>query len=136
MMQGGVAQRLADGEIGILKLYVLAHQGDVHRLSGFLKKGGYRVVTAVDGESGVAEAEQTKPDLILMDVVMPGLNGFQATRQLSRNPETSGIPIILVTTKGQETDRAWGLRQGAREYVVKPVVAGELLKKIKSILNA
>ena len=109
---------------------------EMHILSGFLKKGGYRVVTAVDGESGVAEAEQTKPDLILMDVVMPGLNGFQATRQLSRNPETSGIPIILVTTKGQETDRAWGLRQGAREYVVKPVVAGELLKKIKSILNA
>jgi len=109
---------------------------EMHILSGILKKGGYSVVTAVDGESGVAEAEQTKPDLILMDVVMPGLNGFQATRQLSRNPETSGIPIILVTTKGQETDRAWGLRQGAREYVVKPVAAGELLKKIKSILTA
>jgi len=109
---------------------------EMHILSGILKKGGYSVVTAVDGESGVAEAEQTKPDLILMDVVMPGLNGFQATRQLSRNPETSEIPIILVTTKGQETDRAWGLRQGAREYVVKPVAAGELLKKIKSILTA
>ncbi len=109
---------------------------EMHVLRGILEKGGYRVITAVDGESGVAEAEHSKPDLILMDVVMPGLNGFQATRQLSRNPETSGIPIIMVTTKGQETDRAWGLRQGAREYVVKPVGAGELLKKIKSILNA
>ena len=109
---------------------------EMHILKGILQKGGYRVITAVDGESGVAQAEHSKPDLILMDVVMPGLNGFQATRQLSRNPETSEIPIIMVTTKAQETDRAWGLRQGAREYVVKPVGAGELLKKIKSILNA
>jgi len=109
---------------------------EMHVLRGILQKGGYRVITAVDGESGVAQAEHSKPDLILMDVVMPGLNGFQATRQLSRNPDTSGIPIIMVTTKAQETDRAWGLRQGAREYVVKPVGAGELLKKIKSILNA
>jgi len=109
---------------------------EMHVLRGILQKGGYRVITAVDGESGVAQAEHSKPDLILMDVVMPGLNGFQATRQLSRNPETSEIPIIMVTTKAQETDRAWGLRQGAREYVVKPVGAGELLKKIKLILNA
>jgi len=109
---------------------------EMHVIRGILEKGGYQVITAVDGESGVAEAKHSKPDLILMDVVMPGLNGFQATRQLSRNPETSEIPIIMVTTKGQETDRAWGLRQGAREYVVKPVAAGELLNKIKSILNA
>ena len=109
---------------------------EMHVIRGILEKGGYRVITAVDGESGIAEAKHSKPDLILMDVVMPGLNGFQATRQLSRNPETSEIPIIMVTTKGQETDRAWGLRQGAREYVVKPVAAGELLNKIKSILNA
>jgi len=109
---------------------------EMHIIRGILERGGYSVITAVDGESGVAEAKHAKPDLILMDVVMPGLNGFQATRQLSRNPDTSEIPIIMVTTKGQETDRAWGLRQGAREYVVKPVAAGELLKKIKSILNA
>jgi len=70
-----------------------------------------------------------------MDVVMPGLNGFQATRQLSRNPETANIPIIMVTTKAQETDRAWGLRQGARDYVVKPVSADELLTKIRAILD-
>ncbi len=71
-----------------------------------------------------------------MDVVMPGLNGFQATRQLSKNPETADIPIIMVTTKSQETDRAWGLRQGARDYVVKPVSADELLTKIRAILDA
>ncbi|MCP3868972.1 MAG: response regulator [Gammaproteobacteria bacterium] len=109
---------------------------EAHVLKGILKQGGYGVLTAVDGESGVAEAQHSKPDLILMDVVMPGLNGFQATRQLSRNPETSSIPIIMVTTKNQDTDRAWALRQGAREYVVKPVKADELLKKIRFVLNA
>lgn len=79
-------------------------------------------------------AKETKPDLVLMDVVMPGLNGFQATRQLSKAPETQDIPVIVVTTKDQETDRAWGLRQGAKEYVVKPVSAEELLSKIKAVL--
>jgi len=108
---------------------------ETHIVKGILEKGGYQVLTAADGESGVAAAIDAKPDLILMDVVMPGLNGFQATRQLSRNPETESIPIIMVTTKSQETDRAWGLRQGAQEYVVKPVAAGELLGKIRDVLG-
>jgi twitching motility two-component system response regulator PilH len=102
-------------------------------LTDLLRKQGYDVLTAESGESGVAAAKAEKPDLILMDVVMPGLNGFQATRQLSRNPETSAIPVIMCTTKGQETDRVWGLRQGAVEYLVKPVVAEELLAKIKAL---
>jgi twitching motility two-component system response regulator PilH len=102
-------------------------------LTDLLRKQGYDVLTAESGESGVAAAKAEKPDLILMDVVMPGLNGFQATRQLSRNPETSAIPVIMCTTKGQETDRVWGLRQGAVEYLVKPVVAEELLTKIKAL---
>ncbi len=102
-------------------------------LTDLLRKQGYDVLTADSGESGVAAAKAEKPDLILMDVVMPGLNGFQATRQLSRNPETSAIPVIMCTTKGQETDRVWGLRQGAVEYLVKPVVAEELLAKIKAL---
>jgi len=102
-------------------------------LTDLLRKQGYDVLTAESGESGVAAAKAEKPDLILMDVVMPGLNGFQATRQLSRNPETSDIPVIMCTTKGQETDRVWGLRQGAVEYLVKPVVAEELLAKIKAL---
>ncbi len=107
---------------------------ETHILKGIVESGGYKVITAADGESGVAAAKASKPDLVLMDVVMPGLNGFQATRQLSKAPETQDIPVIVVTTKDQETDRAWGLRQGAREYVVKPVAAEELLGKIRNIL--
>jgi twitching motility two-component system response regulator PilH len=102
-------------------------------LTDVLRKQGYEVVTAESGEEGVVVAKQEKPDLILMDVVMPGLNGFQATRQLSRSPETASIPVIMCTTKGQETDRVWGMRQGAIDYLVKPVVAEELLAKIKAL---
>lgn len=102
-------------------------------LTDLLRKQGYDVLTADSGELGVAVAKHEKPDLILMDVVMPGLNGFQATRQLSRNPETQDIPVIMCTTKGQETDRVWGMRQGAVEYLVKPVVAQELLAKIRAL---
>jgi twitching motility two-component system response regulator PilH len=101
-------------------------------LTDVLRKQGYDVITAESGEQGVAVAKQEKPDLILMDVVMPGLNGFQATRQLSRNPETEAIPVIMCTTKGQETDRVWGMRQGAVDYLVKPVVAEELIAKVRA----
>ena len=87
------------------------------------------------GEAGtvrdaIFEARSTNPDLILMDVVMPGLNGFQATRAISRDPTTRTVPIILCTSKSQETDKIWGLRQGARDYIVKPVKREELLAKI------
>jgi len=107
---------------------------ETHILKTLLEKEGYSTLLASDGEKGVAEAKREKPDLILMDVVMPGLNGFQATRQLSRDPETKEIPVIMVTTKDQETDKAWGKRQGAKEYVVKPVAAKELLSKIQTVL--
>lgn len=96
----------------------------------FLTKAGYQVTTAENGEEGIAKARAMKPDLILMDVVMPGLNGFQATRTLTRDEETKHIPVIVCTSKGQETDKIWGLRQGAADYVVKPVNPEELLKKI------
>lgn len=102
-------------------------------LTSLLRNSGYEVLTAENGEQGVALAKSEKPDLVLMDVVMPGLNGFQATRQLSRDPDTQKIPVIMCTTKGQETDRVWGMRQGAVEYVVKPVVAEELLGKIVAL---
>ncbi|MCB1829882.1 MAG: response regulator [Chromatiaceae bacterium] len=108
---------------------------ETHILKGILERGGYRVITADNGERGVSTAKAANPNLILMDVVMPGLNGFQATRQLSQSPETADIPIIMVSTKGQETDRAWGMRQGARDYVVKPVSPDELLDKISVVLN-
>lgn len=102
-------------------------------LTDLLRKQGYDVLTAESGEQGVAVAKSEKPDLILMDVVMPGLNGFQATRQLTRNPETQAIPVIMCTTKGQETDRVWGLRQGAVDYLVKPVAVQDLITKIRAL---
>lgn len=102
-------------------------------LTDLLRKNGYDVVSAETGEEGVAKAKQEKPDLILMDVVMPGLNGFQATRMLSRDPATQAIPVIMCTTKNQETDRVWGLRQGAIDYLVKPIVAEQLVAKLKAM---
>jgi twitching motility two-component system response regulator PilH len=102
-------------------------------LSDILRKGGYEVITAESGDEGISKAKKDHPDLILMDVVMPGLNGFQATRQLNRDPDTQAIPVIMCTTKGQETDRVWGMRQGASDYMVKPILPDALLGKIKSL---
>ena len=99
-------------------------------LNEILVKGGFDVMTSDSGEDALAKAKMLKPDLILMDVVMPGMNGFQATRAISRDLATKNIPVLICTTKGQETDRIWGLRQGAADYMVKPVNAGELLAKI------
>ena len=102
-------------------------------LGGLLSKHGYQVVTAESGEEAITKAKQEKPDLIIMDVVMPGLNGFQATRAISKDDETKDIPVIMCTTKGQETDKVWGMRQGAKDYIVKPVNQDELLKKITAL---
>ncbi|HRH82321.1 MAG TPA: response regulator [Thiobacillaceae bacterium] len=102
-------------------------------LTDILRKNGYEVLTAESGEASLNIAKADMPDLIIMDVVMPGLNGFQATRMLHRDAATKDIPVIMCTTKGQETDRVWGLRQGAVDYLVKPVVADELLSKIKGL---
>ncbi|MEA3278404.1 MAG: response regulator [Pseudomonadota bacterium] len=100
-----------------------------------LVRAGYRVETAPNGEEGVQAAHRVHPDLILMDVVMPVLNGFQATRQLQRDLSTSNIPIIMVTTKDQDTDRAWALRQGALDYLIKPVDAEDLVERIRTALG-
>jgi twitching motility two-component system response regulator PilH len=102
-------------------------------IGGVLSKQGYQVITAESGEEAISKAKQEKPDLIIMDVVMPGLNGFQATRAISKDDETKGIPVIMCTTKGQETDKVWGMRQGAKDYIVKPVNQDELLKKITAL---
>ena len=104
-----------------------------HIIGEILTKQGFEVDFAESGESGVAKAKQDKPDLVVMDVVMPGLNGFQATRAISRDPETEHIPVLLCTTKDQETDKIWGLRQGAKDYLVKPITAAELLGKIAAL---
>lgn len=108
---------------------------EIFALRRMLEREGYEVLGATNGESGLVKARQEKPDLILMDVVMPGMNGFQATRRLAKDPETAEIPIIMITTKDQETDRIWALRQGARDYVVKPPIETELLAKIKALLK-
>ena len=102
-------------------------------LSEMLKGAGYAVATAESAEDAQAQLERQKPDLILMDVVMPGQNGFQLTRSLTRDPRFSDVPVILCTSKNQETDRVWGMRQGARDYIVKPVDQTELMGKIKRL---
>lgn len=96
---------------------------------------GHETLTAEDGQAGVELARRELPDLILMDVVMPNLNGFQATRSITRDPATSHIPVILVTTKDQQTDRVWGMRQGARGYLVKPPSEAELTNTITGLLG-
>ena len=97
-----------------------------------VEKLGHEALTAEDGAAGVEVAKRELPDLILMDVVMPNLNGFQATRSITREPATKHIPVILVTTKDQDTDRMWGMRQGARAYLTKPFSEEELSQVIAS----
>ena len=106
-----------------------------HVMANVLKKHGYETVVACDGEEAISIAETENPDLILMDIVMPGMNGFQATRQLSKNPTTAKIPVVMITSKDQETDRVWGLRQGAVEYLMKPVDDKTLVQAVKSTLG-
>ncbi|BAL97546.1 response regulator [Rubrivivax gelatinosus] len=105
---------------------------ELHHLSDILGKRGYAVRTAENGDEAMRRLEEQLPDLILMDVVMPGQNGFQLTRQITRDPRYAEVPVIMCTSKGQETDKVWGLRQGARDYIVKPVQADELLAKIRA----
>ncbi len=108
---------------------------EVMMLSDIVRKGGHRVSTASTAAEGITLARDELPDLILMDVVMPEMNGFQATRSLSRDPLTAEIPVIIVTTKTMETDRSWGMRQGARDFVVKPVRERDLLERIGHVLS-
>lgn len=102
-------------------------------LTNLLQKNGMSVRTAEGADEALRRLAEEKPDLILMDVVMPGQNGFQLTRSINRTPEYAGIPIIMCTSKSLETDRVWGMRQGARDYITKPVDAVELMVKIKAL---
>jgi twitching motility two-component system response regulator PilH len=108
---------------------------EVHVFKGMLLNNDIEVSVAKNGEEGIEKAIETKPDCILMDVVMPGKNGFQATRDLSRNPATSTIPVIIITTKDQETDKIWGMRQGAKDYIVKPADERDLIERINRVLG-
>ncbi|MGV6851196.1 MAG: response regulator [bacterium] len=109
---------------------------DIHVIEAILSRAGHSVVSVSSGEEAVDKAIEITPDLILMDIIMPGLNGFQATRMLSKNPTTANIPIVILTTKNMETDRVWGLRQGAKEFLVKPPKESMLLDTINTCLAA
>ena len=109
---------------------------DAHLLKSYLENHGYEVSVANTGEEGLEIARSLEPDLIVMDVVMPGINGFQVTRQLTRDKSTQHIPIIIVTTKGQDTDRIWGLRQGAKAYLAKPIDEMQLVETVQQALIA
>ena len=104
---------------------------ELHYLSGVLTRRGFQVRTAENGDDAMRRLGEDKPDLILMDVVMPGQNGFQLTRSITRDVRFASVPVIMCTSKNQETDKVWGMRQGARDYIVKPVSADELIAKIK-----
>jgi len=106
---------------------------DRQYLSDLLVKSGFAVTIAESAEDALAKVKQKRPDLVLMDVVMPGQSGYQATRTLSKDDSTKSIPVIICTTKGQETDKIWGMRQGARDYIVKPATQDDLLAKIKAL---
>lgn len=103
---------------------------EVHVYKSYLEKAGMQVVVATTAEDGISAAQTESPDVILMDVVMPGMNGFQATRQLSKDGGTANIPVVLLTTKSTETDKVWGMRQGAIDYIVKPVKESELVERL------
>jgi twitching motility two-component system response regulator PilH len=102
-------------------------------LTDILVRNGYTVSVAESGEEALARIKEDKPELILMDVVMPGANGFQVTRSIARDPALQDVPVIICSSKSQETDRIWGMRQGARDYLVKPVAAADLLAKIAAL---
>lgn len=120
--------------MAIKKIMVVDDSATERHVSGeILGKKGFQVVFAESGEQGVSLSKTEMPDLILMDVVMPGLNGFQATRAITQDDATKHIPIIICSTKGQETDKIWGMRQGAKDYITKPINAEELYSKIAAL---
>lgn len=108
---------------------------EMMRFKEILSKHGYEVIGASNGIEGCEMASQHLPNVVLMDIVMPEMNGFQATRKITRDKETAHIPVIIVSTKNQETDRVWGKRQGAKEYLTKPIEEEELIRVIKSVVE-
>ena len=125
------ARAMEDENMTIRKILLVDDsKTELHYLSDLLAKRGYAVRTAENGEEAMRRLGEETPDLILMDIVMPGQNGFQLTRSITRDPRFANVPVIMCTSKNQETDKVWGMRQGARDYIVKPVNADELVAKI------
>lgn len=109
---------------------------DIRVFTTLLERAGHQIGAVSTAEEGIERVRAELPDLIIMDVIMPGMNGFQATRTLSRDPATAVVPIVMITTKSMETDRVWGLRQGARAFITKPVNEKELLSCINDLLSS
>jgi twitching motility two-component system response regulator PilH len=108
----------------------------LYSLRKIVEQGGHEAVMADCGERALELASNERPEVILMDIVMPGMSGYQATRRLGRNEGTRNIPVIFVSNRANETDRVWGLRQGARDYVTKPVNPQILLSAISAAMTA
>jgi twitching motility two-component system response regulator PilH len=106
---------------------------DLHLITGYLVNNGYTALSASSGEEALTRAYMDKPDLILMDIVMPGMNGYEATRALRTNPNTASIPIMIISSRRQDSDRIWGMRQGAKDYLVKPISEEALIEKIRAL---
>jgi twitching motility two-component system response regulator PilH len=127
-------QRQGDRVMAIKKILIVDDSLTArHFLQDVLSKAGYEVIAAETGEDAVLKAKSDMPDLVLMDVVMPGMNGFQATRAITKDDATKHIPVLIVTSKDMETDRIWGIRQGATAFLSKPIEAAELLAKISEL---
>lgn len=109
---------------------------DRHVISQALQRHGFDTLVASEGREAISLAEREHPDVILMDIVMPGMNGFQATRSLTQNPATASIPVVIVTSKSQESDRIWALRQGAVSYITKPVGDDALVAAVNASLRS
>ena len=108
---------------------------EVALMSLYLKSAGYRVMSALSGQEGLDKAISQKPDVIVTDVVMPGISGFELCRQLKRTPETQTVPIVICSSKGQDIDRLWGMRQGAESYLTKPYTQDQLIQAVKAALS-
>lgn len=106
----------------------------VHSLRSMLEQDGYSVIEAYDGMSAIELAKTQQPDLILMDVIMPGLNGFQATRKIRKDLSTHTIPIIIISATEQPTEQFWLSKLGANDFLGKPVIRHDLFTKIESLL--
>ncbi|MEO8810807.1 MAG: response regulator [Rhodanobacter sp.] len=109
---------------------------DVRVFTTLLERAGHQVAAVSTAEDGIESVRAEPPDLVIMDVIMPGMNGFQATRTLTRDPKTQNVPVVMITTKSMETDRVWGMRQGARAFITKPVNEKELLVCINDLLSS
>lgn len=106
---------------------------DLKNLEQIVSAGGYQVITATSGDEAVAKAKSERPDAVMMDVIMAGMNGFQACRKITSDPETKNIPVILVSSKGEKTDKIWGAEQGAKGYVTKPYTKEQILNELKTL---